>query len=71
MKIECPNCSQRYEIELDYLGTPIECKVCNTVFEAKLAVKSLSQKEEESKPNLREVTRTLKISKDNIWKNWK
>ena len=70
MKIKCPNCSQHYEITPEFFGNPIKCETCNTVFKAELLVGLLNARKS-AKPKQQDVTATLKISKDNVWKNWK
>lgn len=32
MKIKCPNCDQRYDIELSMLGNHIKCETCGANF---------------------------------------
>lgn len=32
MKIECPNCKQKYEVEKEYSGQQLTCEKCQTVF---------------------------------------
>ena len=38
MKIRCPNCNQKLEIDDDLLGLTLECPCCNNKFEAKVPV---------------------------------
>jgi uncharacterized protein (DUF2225 family) len=75
MKIKCPKCSQHYEISDAFFGKPIECQICNTTFKADILVESLNlnikKNIKSSNHNPNDLTGTVKISKDNIWKNWK
>jgi arginyl-tRNA--protein-N-Asp/Glu arginylyltransferase len=73
MKIKCPKCSQHYEISADFIGKPIECQICSTTFTADIIVEQFNIKKNIKRNNLNpnDLTGTVKISKDNIWKNWK
>ncbi|MCF7791701.1 MAG: zinc-ribbon domain-containing protein [Victivallales bacterium] len=67
MKIECPNCSQHYDISEEFFGQELECKICKKVFKVEVEVKG----DDEENEKKHDLTATMKISKNNVWKNWK
>ena len=72
MKIKCPKCSQHYEIADELFDKPMKCQVCDTAFKANILVEPLTIKKNirKHKVNPNDLTGTVRVSRDNIWKNW-
>ena len=71
--IFCPSCNQKYSFLDDSSNNSFEfeCDVCNETFTVELSGKSDDAIISEDNIEKKELTDSLKIPKDNLWKNWK
>jgi predicted ribosomally synthesized peptide with nif11-like leader len=70
IEIQCPHCSQHYYTTEDYSGRTLECEACSKVFTVGLSSVSGSENTVEHS-NAEGPAGPIKISENNIWKNWK